>query len=88
MAQQQPRSPQQHVQPPPPQIEPTTELTALLTWYIKDNKTLLSGHEEMMRNTNVTIRNLEHHMVQMSKLIEERLPGFLPSNTRSTPRSP
>lgn len=34
-----------------------------------------------MINTNATVKNLEHHMSQMSKLIEENLLGFLSSNT-------
>lgn len=33
-----------------------------------------------MNNTNAIIRNLEHHMAHMSKIIEERLLSSLPSN--------
>ncbi|XP_039143939.1 uncharacterized protein LOC120281068 [Dioscorea cayenensis subsp. rotundata] len=84
-AQQQPRPPQQNAQPSPPS-GPSNELTILLTRYIKDNEVHLQGHEEKMKNTNATVRNLEHHMAQISKLIEERLPGFLPSNTKVNPQ--
>ncbi|XP_039126953.1 uncharacterized protein LOC120263114 [Dioscorea cayenensis subsp. rotundata] len=40
----------------------------------------------MIRNTNATVWNLEHHMAQMSKLIEERLLGSLPRNTEINPK--
>ncbi|XP_039146832.1 uncharacterized protein LOC120284087 [Dioscorea cayenensis subsp. rotundata] len=47
---------------------------------------VIPGHEEMMRNTNAIVRNLEHHIAQMSKIIEERLPDSLPSNTEINPK--
>ncbi|XP_039119526.1 uncharacterized protein LOC120255785 [Dioscorea cayenensis subsp. rotundata] len=59
---------------------------SLLTRYIKDNEIHPSGYEEIMRNTNATVRNLEHHIAQMSKIIEERLPGSLPSSTEVNPK--
>lgn len=41
----------------------------------------MSGHEEMMRNTNAAIRNIEQHMAELSKIVEERLTGSFPGNT-------
>lgn len=38
-----------------------------------------------MRNTNTTVRNLEHHIAQISKLIEERFSSSLPNNMEIHP---
>ncbi|XP_039126993.1 uncharacterized protein LOC120263170 [Dioscorea cayenensis subsp. rotundata] len=40
----------------------------------------------MIRNTNAIVWNLEHHMAQMSKLIEEKLSGSLPNTTKINPK--
>lgn len=39
-----------------------------------------------MRNTNANVRNLEHHMAQMSKLNEKQLLDSLPRNTEVNPK--
>lgn len=67
-------------------LGPVNELTILLTQYIKDNEVHLQGMRKMMRNTNATMRHLEHDMAHMSKLIEKRLPGSLPSNIEVNPK--
>lgn len=58
----------------------------LLTWYIKYNEIYLSGRENMIRKTNTTMSNFEHHLAQMLKLIEERLSSYLPSYTEVNPK--
>lgn len=35
---------------------------------------------------NATVRNLEHHLAQMSNLIEERLLGSLPRKAEVNPK--
>ncbi|XP_039130917.1 uncharacterized protein LOC120267328 [Dioscorea cayenensis subsp. rotundata] len=48
-----------------------------MTRFIKSTKTRFAGHEEMIRNTNATVRNLEHQVAQISTL---------PSNTMANPK--
>ncbi|KAH7651017.1 hypothetical protein IHE45_20G029300 [Dioscorea alata] len=85
---------QQHALPPPlaqsppssSSSEQTPDITSMMAKFIKSIESRFSSNEEMIRNTNATVRNLEHQMAQLSKLVEERLPGSLPSNTVVNPR--
>jgi len=58
----------------------------MMAKFIKSIESHFVSHEEMIRNTNTTVRNLEHQMAPMSKLLEERLPGSFPSNTVVNPK--
>lgn len=49
------------------------------------NDVHLTGQEELLRNQQASLQNLEHQVVQITKTLAEHPQGLLPSNTKVNP---
>ncbi|KAL5575372.1 hypothetical protein UlMin_017071 [Ulmus minor] len=68
----------------PQEKKPTMEKA--FTQFMQRTNVFIENTQENFRNQGASIRNLEHQVGEISKLLTERTQGALPSNTEKNPR--
>lgn len=58
----------------------------LVSKILQANDVWFTNHEEIMRNQQALLQNLEHQVSQIAKALTEHPQGFLPSNIEVNPQ--
>ncbi|KAI3767638.1 hypothetical protein L2E82_17938 [Cichorium intybus] len=88
--QQQPYNQHKHAPPgfnPQHTQEKKPSLEDILGKFMEGSEKRHSATEVQLRNQAASIQNIENQIGQISKVLQERLPGTLPTNTEPNPRA-